>query len=147
MPHGSHIYSKASYMEKATMCEYPQYDHALSHQKCVLRFCAKLPCINLPDQETYNQYSDTTPSIRFHIYHIISCYIYHDLFPLKNNKICRMCKQVSSSDKSTKIYTRKELAMMGKTIFDSRTSFYIPSIKKVGLSPTTCAHTWYKSLW
>ena len=31
MPHGSHIYAKVFDMEKATMCEYPQSDHALPH--------------------------------------------------------------------------------------------------------------------
>ena len=38
---------------------------------CVLLFCDKCPYINLHDKETDNQYSDKTPSIRFHIYHII----------------------------------------------------------------------------
>ena len=51
MPHGSHIYAKASDMENATMCTYPQSDHALPHWKCVLRCCSDCPCINIPDQE------------------------------------------------------------------------------------------------
>ena len=42
-----------------------------------------------------------------------------------------MCKQESSSDKSTKIYTRKELVMMETTIYDFHTSFYIPSLRKL----------------
>ena len=42
-----------------------------------------------------------------------------------------MCKQESSSDESTKIYTRKELVMMKTKIYDFHTSFYIPSIKKL----------------
>ena len=42
-----------------------------------------------------------------------------------------MFKQESSPDKPTKIYTRKELIMMETTIYDSRTSFYIPSIQKL----------------
>ena len=42
-----------------------------------------------------------------------------------------MCKQESSSDKSTKIYTRKELVMMETTISDFHTSFYIPAIQKL----------------
>ena len=42
-----------------------------------------------------------------------------------------MCKQESSPDKSTKIYTRKELVMMETTISDFHTSFYIPSIQKL----------------
>ena len=31
MPNGRHIYAKAYDMEKATMCVYPQSDHALPH--------------------------------------------------------------------------------------------------------------------
>ena len=42
-----------------------------------------------------------------------------------------MCKHESSSDKSTKIYTRKELVMMETTISDFHTSLYIPVIKKL----------------
>ena len=37
MPHGCHIYARASDMEKATMCTYPQSDHSLPHWNCVLR--------------------------------------------------------------------------------------------------------------
>ena len=73
MPHGRHIYAKASGITKATIYAYPQYDHALPHWTCVLRCCANCPCINISYQETYNQYSDTTPSMRFHVYHIIVC--------------------------------------------------------------------------
>ena len=50
MPHGSHIYAKESDMENATMCTYPQSDHALPHWKCVLRCCADCPYINISDQ-------------------------------------------------------------------------------------------------
>ena len=53
IPHGRHIYDKASDMENATMCTYPQSDHALPHCKCVLYCSANCPCINLTDQETY----------------------------------------------------------------------------------------------
>ena len=50
LPHGCHIYAKASDMEKATMCAYPHSDHALPHRKRVLQCCANCECINLPDQ-------------------------------------------------------------------------------------------------
>ena len=50
MPHGCHIYAKASYMENATMGEYPQSDNALTHWRCVIQYCEKFPCVNLPDQ-------------------------------------------------------------------------------------------------
>ena len=50
MPHGLHIYAKASDMENATMCTYLHYDYVLPQCKCVLRCCANFPCNNLPDQ-------------------------------------------------------------------------------------------------
>ena len=91
-------FSKSSDMEKATMCVYPQSDHVLAHWKFVLRCYDYFPCINLPDQDTDKQYSYTTPSIRFHIYHTIVRYTDHGRIPLKDKKICRMCKQKYSSD-------------------------------------------------
>ena len=71
VPHGGHIYDKASDVTKATMCEYPQTDHEFPSCKCVLLCCAKCLCVNITDQETDNQNSNTNPSIRFHIYHLI----------------------------------------------------------------------------
>ena len=42
-----------------------------------------------------------------------------------------MCKQESSSDESTIIYTRKEIVMTETTIYDLHTSFYIPATQKL----------------
>ena len=42
-----------------------------------------------------------------------------------------MCEQESLPDKSTKIYTRKELVKMETTTSDFHTSFYIPAIQKL----------------
>ena len=44
MTHGRHINAKASDMEKAAMCTYPQSDHALTRWKCVLQCCDDCPC-------------------------------------------------------------------------------------------------------
>ena len=92
MPHGRHIYAKASDITKATMCTYNQSEHVLPHWKCVLRRCAVCPCFNIPGQET-DKNEETTPLIRFHIYHIIVHCTYHGIFPLKDKKICYMRKQ------------------------------------------------------
>ena len=51
MPHGSHIYAKASDMAKAKMCTYTQSDHVIPHLKCVLRCCDDCPCINITYQD------------------------------------------------------------------------------------------------
>ena len=131
MPHRSHIYATASDMANATMCAYPQSKHSLPHCKCVLRCCADCPFINIPDQEITKKHDETTPTIRFHIYHIIGRCTIHGRLSLKDKNICYMCKQESSPDKSTKIYTRKELFMMQTTISDFHTSFYIPAIHKL----------------
>ena len=84
-------------MEKATMFTYPHSDHALSHRKFLLRCCADCPCINIPDQEKNKKHEEITPSIRFHIYHIIGrCTSHgtsHGIIPLKDKNICYMCKQ------------------------------------------------------
>ena len=85
MPHGRHIYTKESDMAKATIFAYPQSDHALPYWKCVLQWCAKCPNINLPDQETYYHYPDTSTSICFHIYHLIVRCIEHRRITLNEN--------------------------------------------------------------
>ena len=69
-------------MEKLTMCEYSQSDHALPHWKCELRCCAKFISINLPGQETDDQYTDTSLSINFHIYHLSAHCTKHGRIPL-----------------------------------------------------------------
>ena len=50
IPHGSHIYAKASDMDMDTMCAYPTYQHPLPHWKCVLHCCANFPHIDLTVQ-------------------------------------------------------------------------------------------------
>ena len=122
MPHGRHIYAKSSDMEKATMCTYTKSDHALTHWKNVFWCCANSPCINLPDKETNKKHEETTPSFRFHMYRTIGRCTAHGRIPLKYKKICYMCEQESLPDKSTKIYTRKELVMMETTISEFYTS-------------------------
>ena len=108
MPHGRHIYANAYNVSKAVMCAYLQSDHALPHWKCGMGCCAKFPSVNLPDQETDDQYSNTSPSIRFHIYHIIVRFTAHGNLPLNEKINCRKRKQDSASEKSTK-YTLENI--------------------------------------
>ena len=136
MSHGHHIYLKAYDISKATMCAYPKSYHALPHCKCVFRCCAKCPCLNLPDQETDNQYSDTSISIQFHIYHIILICTTRVRLLLNDRKICRMCKKDSASEQSTKVYTKKDIVMMETTIYNLHTTFYILFIQRLAFHIT-----------
>ena len=82
MSHGRHLYAKTSDIPKATMCAYPQSYHELPYCKCVMLCCAKCPSVNLPDQETDDQCYNTSPSIRFYIYHLIIRCSAHGSFTL-----------------------------------------------------------------
>ena len=88
-------------MAKATMYAYSQSDHALPHWKCVLQCCAKFPSINFLDQETDDQYPDTSPSIRFHIYHMIASCSKHGRLSVTDKKSCSRCQQDTTSGKLT----------------------------------------------
>ena len=67
----------------------------------------------------------------FYIYHIIGRCTTHGRISLKDYNICYMCEQEYLPDKSTKIYTRKELVMMETIISDFHTSLFIPAIPKL----------------
>ena len=97
MPHGRHIYAKAYGMTKATICAYPQSDNALPHWKFVLRCYAKCPRINITDQETDYKYPDTSPSICFHIYHLIVRCTSNVRLLLNDKKICLKCQKDTAS--------------------------------------------------
>ena len=60
-------------------------------------------------------------------------------FHWKTKNIYYMCKQESSPDKSTKIYTRKELVMMETKKSDFHTSFYILAIQKLAFTYHMCS--------
>ena len=92
MPHRHHIYAKAYDMEKAKMCSNSQSYHELPHWICVLRFCAQCPSINIPGQETYDKHPNPSPSIRFHIYHLISICTKHGRLPLSDKKKFQECQ-------------------------------------------------------
>ena len=94
MSHGRHIYAKAYDMAKATMCAYPQSDHALPHWKGVLRCCAKCPSVNINDRETDYKYSNTSNSISFQIYHIIGRCTTHVRLPLTDNFFVSSVKRI-----------------------------------------------------
>ena len=89
------------------------------------------PSINLTVQERYDQYPDTSPSIIFHIYHLIARGSKNGRLPLTDNKSFRECWHNTASGQSAKIFTRKELVMMETTISNYHTSFFIPEIQKL----------------
>ena len=94
----------------------------LPHWKHVLQCCEKCPSNNLTDQETDDQYPDTSPLFHFQTYHLISRCKKHGRLMLTDKKSCRKCQRDTATLQSTKIYTRKYLAIMKKTVSNFRTS-------------------------
>ena len=107
MLHGHHIYAKAYDTEKETMCAYPQSYHVLTHCKFVLQCCAKCPSVNFPDQEIDAHYLNTSPSIHFHVYHIISRCITHVRIPLTDKKFGASVNRILLHNNQQK-YTREK---------------------------------------
>ena len=134
IPNGIHIYATKFDMDIATMCEYPPYQHGFPHWKCVLYCCANYPCIDIPVQELDRHQYNTSPSIIFHIYHLILRCAVHRRRSLDENKICCWCLQDTASVSHVKLYTRKELVIMEKYISDFHTSFYVPEIQKLAFN-------------
>ena len=93
VPHGCHIHAKAADMANATICTYPQSDDEISHWKCVLGAVPTVLISILITKKQLKKHEETTPSIRFHIYHIIRRCTDHGRITLKDKKICRMCEQ------------------------------------------------------
>ena len=107
MPHGHHIYTKSYDMTKATMYSNSQSDHDLPKWKFVFQCCAQCPSINIPDQKTYDKYSNQSTSIRFHIYHLIAHCTKHGRLPLPEKKIVESVNSILLQENQQK-YTLKK---------------------------------------
>ena len=110
----------------ATMFSYTPSQHVLPHWKCVLHCCSNCPRIDLTDQESDRHHSNASPSIIFHIYHLIARCTVHGRRPLDERKNDRLCFQDLATVTPEKLYTRKKIVMMETYIADFHTSFYIP---------------------
>ena len=86
MPHGCHIYATPADTSMAKMYAYPPYQHDLIHWKCVFRFCSDFPRIYLSEKESDMHHSNASPSICFHIYHLITRFTVNGKRPLDTNK-------------------------------------------------------------
>ena len=138
MPHGRHIYVTASDMVMAKMCSYPPSQHELPHWKCVLHWCANCPCIDLPDQESDMYRSNTSPSINFHIYHLVERCTVHGRLPIDEHYFLFVFTEYGYYV-TWKIIHQKRDCYDGDIYFWFRTSFYIPEIKKLEFHPPhTC---------
>ena len=134
MLHGIHIYAAASDISMAKMFSHPPSQHAFPHWKCVLCCCYNFPCIDLPFQESDRHNSNTTPSIIFHVYHLIVCCKVHGRCPLDENKWCHLCLQDPYYVPPVKLYTKKELVMIETSISEFHSILYITEIKKIAFT-------------
>ena len=128
MTHGGNIYKTSYEMDMSTMCAYPTSQHALLHWKCVLRCCESFSRIDLPCRQSVRHHSNTSPTIRFHVYHLIAHYTVHVRSLLDEENFCCQCLFDPASVPPEKYIQEKILCSY------FHTSFYIPSIKKLSFN-------------
>ena len=69
------------------MCAYPTSQHSFLHLIFMLHCCSNFPHIDHPDQESDRHHSNASPTIFFHIYHLIAWFTVHGRRPLYEKKI------------------------------------------------------------
>ena len=130
MSHGRNTHATESDMAMATMCAYTPSHHEFLHWKFVLHSCPSCPSIDLTGQDSDSFHSTTSPTIRFHVYHLIAHCTVHERHPERNLKLLIYLQDLASVTPA-KIYTRKELALMETSVYEFHTSFYIIDIQKL----------------
>ena len=79
------------------------------HWKCVLCCGSNLPCNYLPYQESDMNHSNASPSIRFHIYHLITLFKVHGRRQLDEDKSFVSVFKDIATGTPAKLHTRKSL--------------------------------------
>ena len=90
-----------------------------------------LPVFDIPNQESDRHHSNLSPSIIFHIYHLIARCKVHVRHSLDEKKIFYLCFQYPATVTPEKLCTRNDLDMTETSIADFTTCFYITEIKKL----------------
>ena len=111
-PHGCHIQDNAADMAMATMCTCTYKNHGIPHRKCVFRFCDKCPSIALPSQEANKDTTNTYPTVIFNVYCNVSRCNAHDWRPYYEQTTCWLCSTVTSSERTSKLYTQRGLVLI-----------------------------------
>ena len=98
-----------------------------------MRCCAKCPRIDLTSLESDDQNLNFSPTICFHVHHIIARWTVHDRHPFNENRQCWFCESYTDSIVTAKLYTGKELVMMETSVLVFHQKLYIPDIQKLAL--------------
>ena len=118
-------------MTMETMLAYLPSQHVLQHWKRVLRFFDNFLLIDLPYQECDRRHSNTSATMRFNIYHVMTWCTLHGRRSLDEENFFRLCLQYTATVSPATIYTRKELVSMETYIYYFNIMFYIPEIQKL----------------
>ena len=89
------------------MCHFPSDQHYLTNWKGVLSCCDKCTSIVIPGQEPNRDDTKTCPTIRFHVYRVLSCCTVHVRLTSEKNRINRILIVYHSyrKQKKRKLYT------------------------------------------
>ena len=118
-------------MDRSKMCDFSSNHNTLPHWKCVLWCCLSCSIIVTTTQELHNTNKTTYPTILFHMHNVISRCKVHDRRPIEERKSWESCSAVQPENSNEKVYSRKELVLMEKYIFEFHENNYIPSIENL----------------
>ena len=73
MTHGKHILKTESNISIEIMCACTSSKYSLPNWKYLMLCCTQFPHIDIPSPKSGHHSSHICPTIRFHMYHIITC--------------------------------------------------------------------------
>ena len=127
--------------------QYVRYkEQQLPHWKCVMRCCAKCPRIDLTSLESDDQNLNFSPTICFHVHHIIARWTVHDRHPFNENRQCWFCESYTDSIVTAKLYTGKELVMMETSVLVFHQKIIHTRHTETCITLATCIYSWNTSL-
>ena len=133
MPHGRHIYAKASNMANITMCAYTYSNNILPYWKCVLRWCAECPQFNIHGQETNKNMRKQHPQLGFTFITSLHVVILMVEFRWKTRKYVTFVNKNLHQINLQNIHHKRSRYDRNKNS-DFNTTFYIAAIQKLAFN-------------
>jgi hypothetical protein len=128
LPNGNTWHSKPKFALSEVMCELVA-PTGHPHWKCVTRKCEQCPTYPIPLEE--NKPGENDPTIRFHVYNLITSCTQHGVLELRA-KVCERCEEAIrvGTTKSGKVRTRKHLCLLVRPIGQFIKDYYLVALER-----------------
>ena len=128
-PNGNLVHTKVSQAAFSTMCPFPVTGIDLPKWNCVLKCCSSCPKVALPEEEVNENVG--TSKIKFHVYRDVSRCSICGVLPFDEGKVCMKCNDETDPSLKGRVYTKKEIVLLGEKISSFHQNYYMPAIEKL----------------